>query len=400
MATRVTPFAILLDGTLALDRYYGQEVGGVDRLARAHNIGWNSYYFLAPSHGRIYSAYPLALPLLLTPFYAPVVWILGIKDWSVPDILSFAVKVEKAAASLIVALSAGVLYLLARRRASPQVAWLVALGFAFATPAWSTASQGLWQHGPGILLILLALLALDRDRLWGAGVAAGLAFAVRPTNLFLWLAVLAVLISHRRSARDIFGILIPGVVIGAGVVALNFLVFGHVIGGVYANANTSFSGDFATGFFGLLFSPNRGLFIFAPILVIGVIGARFGVRRRDPLYETCTLFALSQVAIFASWYSWWGGWSYGPRLLTEAATALVVLCLPAREWLRAHSLRARTGLALLAYSCMVQAIGAFGYTYGPDGWDGSSPELEPPHRNRYWEWRDLQIARTAKSLFT
>jgi hypothetical protein len=34
-----------------------------------------------------------------------------------------------------------------------------ALLFAFCTPAWSTASRALWQHGGSTLLITVALLA-------------------------------------------------------------------------------------------------------------------------------------------------------------------------------------------------------------------------------------------------
>ena len=52
-----------------------------------------------------------------------------------------------------------VIFLIARQELAALPAMLVALAFAFGTSAWSTASRSLWQHGPSMLLLGLALLA-------------------------------------------------------------------------------------------------------------------------------------------------------------------------------------------------------------------------------------------------
>ncbi len=61
-------------------------------------------------------------------------------------------------ASTIVALTALLLYRIARRWLTWPYAVLLALMFAFGTTAWSVVSRTLWQHGPSMLLLTLALI--------------------------------------------------------------------------------------------------------------------------------------------------------------------------------------------------------------------------------------------------
>src|SRR5207248_2106541 len=69
--------------------------------------------------------------------------------------------VEIFAASGMVAITAVLLYLIARRsRLSAPSALAIALIFAFGTSAWSTASRALWQHAPSMLMLTAALYLL------------------------------------------------------------------------------------------------------------------------------------------------------------------------------------------------------------------------------------------------
>jgi hypothetical protein len=43
-------------------------------------------------------------------------------------------------------------------------AFAVAMVFAFGTAAWSTASRGLWQHGPSMLCLAVAAYLAMRSR--------------------------------------------------------------------------------------------------------------------------------------------------------------------------------------------------------------------------------------------
>jgi hypothetical protein len=72
------------------------------------------------------------------------------------------------------------------------------------------------------------------------------------------------------------------------------------------------------------FSPNNGLFIYAPILILSLIGMILMIRNKDKLgyYLLLTFFLISY--IFASWWNWWFGCSLGARSFIEYYTLLSI----------------------------------------------------------------------------
>ena len=89
----------------------------------------------------------------------------------------------------------------------------MALAFALATPAWSTASRAMWQHGPSMLCIavglLCALRAQSGQRGWmGMGAAFAASYAMRPTDSIV-IIVIAVwmVVAQRRHLMAV--VLVP-----------------------------------------------------------------------------------------------------------------------------------------------------------------------------------------------
>src|SRR5215213_2647920 len=78
---RLVPFSILLDGTVTLDRFFKRPAPGQ-----------RAPYFLRPSGGKLYSAYPVTLPVLITPLYAPLVW--GKGSWTTREVFRVAPAAE------------------------------------------------------------------------------------------------------------------------------------------------------------------------------------------------------------------------------------------------------------------------------------------------------------------
>ena len=90
-------------------------------------------------------------------------------------------------ASLITAFSALVIYAIGLQFLTRSRSIFLALLFAFATSAWSTASRDLWQHTFSVLFLAVALylILLARKRppaVQFAGVFLALAYIARPTN--------------------------------------------------------------------------------------------------------------------------------------------------------------------------------------------------------------------------
>ncbi|MGA9720006.1 MAG: hypothetical protein WBQ79_17120 [Acidobacteriaceae bacterium] len=65
----------------------------------------------------------------------------------------------------------------------------------------------------------------------------------------------------------------------------------------------------------LLGSLNKGLFIFCPLLILGVLGWKDFFERHRAEATLCLALIVENLIWSASWWSWYGGWSWGPRLL-------------------------------------------------------------------------------------
>ncbi|MEM2914699.1 MAG: hypothetical protein QXH91_04790 [Candidatus Bathyarchaeia archaeon] len=101
----------------------------------------------------------------------------------------------------------------------------------------------------------------------------------------------------------------------------NPLIFGEQLKSFGVPSQSSLLEQFNTpiylGLFGLLFSPYRGLFLFAPITLMSFLGVK-------PLYQKwrdeSILFALMITLIllpYSAWSDWAGGFAFGPRFLTS-----------------------------------------------------------------------------------
>ena len=156
---------------------------------------------------------------------------------------------------------------------------------------------------------------------------------------------------------------------------------------------------FWLGAAGLLFSPSRGMLIYSPILVAAFAGAV--LVWRDARYREMRWLTLAVIALWTPaflWFDWWGGWAYGYRPLVDSVPLLAVLCLPALASLFDRPVWRAVFVPLLAWSVLVQGLGAFAYS--PWGWNvkvidsqGNRANVDlPEYRDRLWSFRDWQIA--------
>lgn len=359
--------------------------------------------------GHLYSWYPIGGPLLATPLFIAMRWILHllqpllvhIEPHVHPVIASFLraemtgpahVIVEAVIASFLVALTAVLLYFIARRDLEPRRAALLAWIFAFATSAWSTASRGLTQHAPSMLMIAAALAILVRCERFTAlaAVPAAFSYVVRPTDsLFFAMAALYVLI-HRRKHFVAFSLCAMPVF--AGFAAFNLSVY-HAVWPSYYAQRPPFPvplGRFATALAGNLISPGRGLFIFSPILLLSLWGMVLAWRTR----WTWPFSAYWTVLIFVHWITislfvdfWWGGHSYGPRFFTDMMPLFALFLIP---WMKDRPSLGPAFFVLLAVSVFIHARGSL--TLGPHVWNVNPVEIDQ-HPERLWDWRDPSFLR-------
>lgn len=266
----------------------------------------------------------------------------------------------KLAASLFSALAAGALFLaVGRRRPQSDATW-TAVFFALGTSVWST-SQGLWQHPAAVLFLALALLFLlqaEDDVAWAgrAGLPLACALAARHADVVMVTVItLGLLVRWPR--------VVPRFLLWASPLALfvlgyNWLVFGSPVQHGFSGSLGRFSAPWGLGHLGLLLSPAKGLFIFTPLVVVGLAGLLRAYRCGERwLASTLAAAALGHWLLMGRWSEWHGGESWGPRLMTDALP-LLFLFLP-----EGLDLLPRLGPALAVFSVAVQALGAFAYDY-------------------------------------
>lgn len=279
-----------------------------------------------------------------------------------------------------------IIHIVTRR---PWMSALLTAGFALGTTQATISSVTLWQHGPTTLLILLgmrSILASERGRYFYLGLA-GLPLAFLPvvriqTVLFYFAGLAAVWRMRPRSVITFLLWSVPGVALSLYV---NLGLYGHILGGYAHLAKTGdFESSFINGFAGLLISPNRGLFVFSPFLVLALFGAGAAVRNRSVSAISFGVAALVYTVLHAKWGEWYAGWCIGPRFTTEIQPVLMYLIaiLFATRW------KAALDWAVAALITVSIAITLPGMLYPHEhGWWNAFPDVNK-NRERLWDFSD------------
>jgi hypothetical protein len=126
-----------------------------------------------------------------------------------------------------------------------------------------------------------------------------------------------------------------------------------------------FSAPFLPSLEGTLFSPARGLFIYFPLTIFAIIGlakALCQLITHRAIYLVFVVFIGVGIASVAKWLMWWGGLSYGPRLLAEVQPFLLLSSVPVcKSIFEEH--KPKFGVfaffLLFAWSSATQVLGAY-----------------------------------------
>ncbi|MGH9441778.1 MAG: hypothetical protein ACRD16_05845 [Thermoanaerobaculia bacterium] len=385
LPSRVIPFSILRFHTLTLDPF----------RAEFEKYGRPGLSYLIPMNGHLLSYFPIGTALLAVPFYAPDYVRLRLQGSATPERLFWETRrLEKVTSVLIAALAVVALFHLLLMKVSLRRAAAISLVFGLATSVWSVASQMLWQHGPGVLCLTLGLFFLERASppvlaAAAAGFCLGFATTIRPQSALFLLAGLAVIavrkIPGARRLPPVAAFAAGAAAIGIVPLLYNIHYFGNLLGGYSENVPGFRLHYFAQGAPGLLLSPNRGLLVFTPIALLGILGVVWHLRRpgRDPVVTAFSIAAIPFFVAHSAFYNWTGGWTFGPRFLTELMPILALASTPLLP-----TIRRPTGIALGAlvlWSFLVQADGAF--CYPASNWNARMKNLEA----HAWDFHHVQI---------
>ncbi len=304
-------------------------------------------YAVSVVNGHTYPLFPWAVSLFAVPWVVldDVAHKVGLTEGSLAMVRSghdWGLQVVSMAT--VVAASTVVVYFIALRvlRLQPSArrrrwAVAVALTFALATPAWSTASRAMWQHGPSMLCVavglLCALRAQSGQRGWaGLGAAFATSYAMRPTDSIIIIVMAAwVVIAQRRHLLAVIAGAVPPLVI---LVSVNLAIYHQPLSPYYTGGQSfDVSGTMLVALAGNLVSPARGLFIFCPLVALSVAGVvvRWRAGELTAFWKALAVIPVLHWIVISAFKHWWGGDSYGPRFFTDLVPIFVVLALPAVE---------------------------------------------------------------------
>jgi hypothetical protein len=375
----------------------------------------NNYFAIEEIDGHYYSIYPVGVSLVAVPFvYAAektldslLPLIRGLAKYQGHDlpgtitVISIAPGVELFVASVIIAVTTVFIYLICRRFLDNRYAFLISLIFAFCTSAWSTASRGLWQHGPSMLMLTITLYMILRGRnnpkwLQFASIPLAFSFVIRPTNCIsvVLLSVFIVVYHRQHFLRYILWAL----VVAVPFVIFNLSIYRSVLS-PYFHLYSSLRFDL--GFFwslaGHLISPSRGVFIFSPILIFSMYGIAVGTKNRefDPLDWFLLLILFVHWIVISSFSNWWGGFSFGPRYFSDMVPYLIYFLIPGVA--RILQSKGMKKIILVSIFLCFVGISFFVHWRGANVWDvyrwNSDPIDVDAKPERVWEWGDIQFLR-------
>ena len=194
-----------------------------------------------------------------------------------------------------------------------------------------------FNHVLSALFLLLAYIYVKEKKYVIAGVFAGCAFLceyIIAAVIFVW--AIQILWNERNIKSVVkFSVgVLPAVIV---ILIYNYIFTGSAFTMLYKfhyqqdlHTNYGFSHPSTESLWGLVFSDYRGLLFYTPFLILVLIyvikkATKLNGKEIGTLLISNYLFIPSVVTLLltASYFGWWGGWTYGPRLLLFIVVILV-----------------------------------------------------------------------------
>jgi hypothetical protein len=121
-----------------------------------------------------------------------------------------------------------------------------------------------------------------------------------------------------------------------------------------------FETPFRVGFFGALFTPEKSIFLFDPLLILAILIAIVGWRRFNPAVRAYTISAalmlIAYICFYARYTVWSGDDAWGDRYVSTSVEFAAMLAIPLllRYRIELGKFIWAIGLALLAISVVIQ----------------------------------------------
>ena len=311
----LTSQLIIKDRTIYIDKYIGRSNVALVKhsIFKSKN---NHFYYSLLGGTSIFSI--------------PSVWIANLlgKDMAVVE---DDVQLQILLIAIICALVYFMIYMIGRCYISSWASFMITTVSFFGSSLISTMGTGLWNMDYAVLFEVLSILYLV---LYGTkkikflnpyllGCLLFGAYISRPTAApFVFLMSLYIFIKYRQAFIKLaatFSFFFLIIVIFSKISFNQWLPFYFQPGRIWRPVNL-------WAVYINLLSPTRGIFIFSPFFAIVLLSVLFfkNIRKNLIFWLSLSWFFINLLVVGTK-VAYWGGHSYGPRLLTDAIPALILI---------------------------------------------------------------------------
>lgn len=399
--------SIIDNGTVRLDEY---NIEKREPFSRPGVVGSGYPYQIESVGEKLYYYFPHGTSILSV----PIVSVLNLFGLSAVDEkgnydVGGEKDVEEIIAALLVSLTVFVFFKMAKVSLSTSSSLVLALVYGLGTSLLSTASRGMWAH-TWLLVLTSCVLFLVwkgvREKTspnpFLLATLVSWMYFVRPTSSISILAIsFIVLVAFRR----IFVVYaLTGLFWLLGFVLYSKYHFDSFLPTYYAAGRLG-SDSFLQALLGNAISPARGVLVYSPFILSIVFGL-FLFRKQVSYW---LLVWVAMAAIVSHWVvislfpHWWGGYSYGPRFMTDIIPwffLLAVIVTEAFYFIRCEGAAASMiGLkgcryyffitsVLVVISVFMNVRGAF--SVETSMWN-AVPNSIDHNPERLWSWKNPQF---------
>ena len=357
--------------------------------------------------GHIYYRYPLGTSLFATPFVGAV------RQFTDKDMLNMPDnhQTQNFISTLTVVGAFWLMYALGRCYLDRLSSIIIALVFTLGSSVMSTMGAALWNMNFLVVFELTILWLIVRyetgrtQRIYSfvLGLLLFAAFFTRPSAaIFIGIILIYLFWKH----RSVFWTMAPT----AGVCLLAFIFFSRITYGellppYYAAGSWIDPENAFVALLGVLVSPSRGLFVYSAFLLVILAGTiyYFQKLKRVGLFWVCIIWFGLLVLLVASTRNWWGGYSFGPRLLTDSLPALILLTILLWQIMRqtasqhAQYSAAAAFILLGIFSAYIHSYQGL-FNWQTTRWNGALPPSVDYHPEYIFNWRYPQFLASSEMI--
>jgi hypothetical protein len=112
------------------------------------------------------------------------------------------------------------------------------------------------------------------------------------------------------------------------------------------------------GLYILLFSPDRGITNYTPVILLGLFGIYVGYKKKIRLISVLLSIIGLNILLYAMWGDPWGGWAFGSRYLIPTYALMSVFLAIGLAYFQKYLLFTILFALLFSYSTLINTVGA------------------------------------------